>query len=79
MGGRVVFAQALQDQLVVDEAVKGPQNKDVEGDVADLLQLELSAQTLQPAGRHAGLLQLQQDVGLLVQVGCQGLQTDVVE
>lgn len=58
--GRVVFAQPLQDLLVVDEAVQGPQDEDVQRDVADLLQLKVPAQTLQPAGRPARLLQLQQ-------------------
>ncbi len=75
MSSWVVFAQALQDLLVVDEAVQRPQNKDIEGDVADLLQLKVPAETLQPAGRPARLLQLQQKIWLLMQVCCQGLWT----
>ena len=75
MSSRVVFAQALQDLLVVDEAVQGAQDEDVQGDVADLLQLKVPAETLQPAGGPARLLQLQQDFRLLVQVCCQGLWT----
>lgn len=69
----VVFAQALQDLLVVDEAVQRPQDEDIQGDVADLLQLKVPAQTLQPAGRPACLLQLQQNLRLLMQACCQGL------
>lgn len=49
MSRRVVFAQALQDLLVVDEAVQRTQDEDVQGDVADLLQLKIPAETLQPA------------------------------
>lgn len=78
MGCQVVFAQALQDLLVVKEAMKRPQDEDVERDVADLLQLELPAQTLQPAGRPASLFHLHQDVALLVQVCCQRLQTELL-
>lgn len=71
----VVFAQALQDLLVVNEAVQRPQDEDIEGDVADLLQLKVPAETLQLAGRPARLLQLQQNFRLLMQVRCQGLRT----
>lgn len=46
----VVFAQTLQDLLVVHEAVQRPQDEDVQGDVADFLQLEIPAESLQPAG-----------------------------
>lgn len=46
----VVFAQTLQDLLVVDEAVQRPQDEDIQGDVADLLKLKIPAETLQPAG-----------------------------
>lgn len=73
MCSRVVFAQTLQDLLVAGEAVQRPQDEDVEGDVADLLQLEISAQTLQLLRRPAHLLQLQQDIRLLVQVYSQWL------
>lgn len=68
-----MFAQALQDLLVVDEAVQRPQDEDIQGDVADLLQLKVPAQTLQPAGRPARLFQLQQNFRLLVQARRQGL------
>lgn len=74
----VVFAQALQDLLVVSEAVERSKDKDVQGDIADLLQLKLSAQTLQTTGGLTRLLQLQQNFRLLVQVCCQGLKTAAV-
>lgn len=61
-----MFAQALQDLLVVNEAMQRPQDEDVEGDVADLLQLKVPAETLQPARRLARLLQLLQDLRLPV-------------
>lgn len=73
MSSQVVFAQTLQDLLVVNETVQRPQNEDREGDVTNLLQLKVPAQALQLAGRPARLLQLQQDFGLFVQVCCQGL------
>jgi len=69
----IMFAQALQDLLVVTEAVQRPQDEDVEGDVADLLQLKVPAESLQPAGRPACLLQLQQNFRLFMKVCCQGL------
>lgn len=78
VSGWVVFAQTLQDLLVVHEAVQRPQDEDVQGDVADLLQLEIPAESLQPAGRPARLLQLQQNFRLLVQVRRQGLRTKCV-
>lgn len=46
MSSWVMFAQTLQDLLVVNEAVQGPQNEDIEGDVADFLQLKVPAETL---------------------------------
>lgn len=74
MRGWVVLAQPLQDLLVVDEAVQRPQDEDVERNVADLLQLKVPAQGLQPAGRPARLLQLQQQLRLLAQARRQGLR-----
>lgn len=71
-----MFAQTLQDLLVVNESVQRPQDEDVEGDVANLLQFKLPAQTLQPAGSAAHLLQLHQNLRLLVEVGCERLQTE---
>lgn len=56
----VVFAQALQDLLVVDEAMQRPQDEDIQRDVADLLQLKVPAEVLQARARPARLLQLQQ-------------------
>lgn len=79
MGGWVVFTQALQDLLVMNEAVQRSQDEDVEGDVADLLQLKVSAQAVHPAGRLARLLQLQQNLRLPAQVHCQRLQTRKVK
>lgn len=46
MSSWVVFAQTLQDLFVVNEAVQRPQNEDIEGDVADFLQLKIPAETL---------------------------------
>lgn len=66
MSSWVVFTQALQDLLVVSEAVQGPQDEDVKGDVTDLLQFKLPAETFQLAGRPARLLQLHQNFRLLV-------------
>lgn len=72
-----MFAQALQDLLVVNEAVQRPQDEDIEGDVTDLLQLKVPAETLQLTGCPACLLQLQQNFRLLVQVCCQRLWMDL--
>lgn len=74
-----MFAQALQDLLVVDEAMQRPQDEDVERDVADLLQLKVPAQAFQVGARPARLLQLQQSLRLLVQAHCQGLQSGEVK
>lgn len=68
VGRGVVFAEALQDQLVVHEAVQRAQEEDVEWQVADLLQLKVTAQRLQPPRAPARPLQLQQGLGLLLQV-----------
>lgn len=54
----VVFAQALQDLLVVDEAMQRPQDEDIQRDVANLLQLKVPAEVLQAGARPARLLQL---------------------
>lgn len=51
-----MFAQALQDLLVVYEAVQRPQDEDIQGDVADLLQLKLPAEALQAGAQPARLL-----------------------
>lgn len=51
MGGRVVLAEPLQDKLVVEQPVEGPEEEDVEGQVADSLLLEVPAKSLHlPAG-----------------------------
>lgn len=51
MGGRVVLAEPLQDEFVVQQAVEGPEEEDVEGQVANSLLLEVSTQSLHlPAG-----------------------------
>lgn len=50
-----MFAQTLQDLLVMNEAVQRPQNEDCERDVANLLQFKVPAETLQLAGRPACL------------------------
>lgn len=53
-----MFAESLQDQLVMHQTLDGLEQERVEGQVADLLQLKLlvdSLQLLQPLG---GFLQL---------------------
>lgn len=51
VGGRVVLAEPLQDEFVVQQAVEGPEEEDVEGQVANSLLLEVSTQSLHlPAG-----------------------------
>lgn len=76
MSSQVVFAQTLQELLVVNETVQRPQNEDREGNVTNFLQLKVPAETLQLAGRPACLFQLQQNFRLFVQVCCQGLDRD---
>lgn len=56
VGRWVMFAQALQDLLVVDEAMQRPQDEDVQRDVADLLQLKVPDQAFQAGARPARLL-----------------------
>lgn len=51
MGGRVVLAEPLQDEFVVQQAVERPEEEDVEGQVANSLLLKVSTQSLHlPAG-----------------------------
>ena len=51
MGRRVVLAEPLQDEFVVQQAVQRPEEEDVEGQVADSLLLEVSTHGLRlPAG-----------------------------
>lgn len=51
VGGRVVLAEPLQDEFVVQQAVEGPEEEDVEGQVADPLLLKVSTKSVQlPAG-----------------------------
>lgn len=52
----VMLAQALQDLLVVDEAMQRTQDEDVQRDVADLLQLKVPAEALQAGAQPARLL-----------------------
>lgn len=55
VGGRVVLAEPLQQQLVVQQAVQRPEQEDVERQVAEPLLLEVSAQSLHlPAGPADG-------------------------
>lgn len=46
VGWRVVFAQPLQDELVVQQAMERPQQEDVEGQVANPLLLKVPAEGL---------------------------------
>lgn len=71
--GWVVLAQPLQDLLVVHEPVQRAQEEGVERQVAHLLQLEVSAQVLQPPGAPDAGLQRLQSLAVLPQVRSQGL------
>lgn len=73
VGGGVVFAQALQDLLVVHEAVERAQEEDVERQVACLLQLKVATQRLQSPRAPARPLQLQQSLRVLLKVACHQL------
>lgn len=75
----VVFAQALQNLLVVDEAMQRPQDEDIQRDVANLLQLKVPAEVLQAGARPARLLQLEQSFRLFVQAHRQRLRTKSVK
>lgn len=67
----MVLAQALQHLLVVHEPVQGAQQEGVERQVAHLLQLEVSAQVLQPPGAPQAGLQRLQSLAVLPQVSRQ--------
>lgn len=67
----MVLAQTLQDLLVVHEPVQGAQEEGVERQVAHLLQLEVSAQVLQPPGAPDAGLQRLQSLAVLPQVSSQ--------
>lgn len=70
---RVVLAEPFQDLLVVHEPVQRAQEEGVEWQVTHLLQLEVSAEMLQPPGALDGRLQRLQGFAVLPQVGCQVL------
>lgn len=73
MARRVVLAEPLQDLLVVHEPVQRAQEEGVEWQVTHLLQLEVSAEMLQPPGALDGRLQRLQGFAVLPQVCCQVL------
>lgn len=51
VGGWVVLAESLKDEFVVQQAVEGPEEEHIEGQVANLLLLKVSTQSLRlPAG-----------------------------
>lgn len=60
VGGRVVLAEPLQDELVVQQAVQRPEEEDVEGQVANSLLLEVSTHGLHltngPEGQRCKVL-----------------------
>lgn len=58
VGGRIMLAQSLQDELVVHEALDGLEQECVERQVADLLQFELFVDRLQLLQPLGGFLQL---------------------
>ena len=63
-----MFTEALQDEFVVQQAMQGAQQEDVEGQVADLLLLKVPTEPLQPPGGAAGALHLQQHLGVPLEV-----------
>lgn len=67
VGGVIVLAQPLQDELVVHEALDGLEQEGVEGQVADLLQLKLLVDRLQLLQPLGGLLQLCQHLVVFLQ------------
>lgn len=67
VGGAIVLAQPLQDELVVHEALDGLEQEGVERQVADLLQLKLLVDRLQLLQPLGGLLQLRQHLVVLLQ------------
>lgn len=46
MGGGVVLAEPLEDEFVVQQAVEGPEEEHIEGQVANSLLLKVSTQSL---------------------------------
>lgn len=46
VGGRVVLAEPLEDEFVVQQAVERPEEEDVKGEVADPLLLKLPTHSL---------------------------------
>lgn len=51
VGGGVVLAEPLEDEFVVQQAVEGPEEEHVEGQVANSLLLKVSTKSLHlPAG-----------------------------
>lgn len=51
VGGWVVLAEPLQDEFIVQQAVEGPEEEHVEGQVANSLLLKVSTESLHlPAG-----------------------------
>lgn len=76
VGGSVVLAQPLQDELVVHEALDGLEQEGVEGQVAHLLQLKLLVDRLQLLQSLGGFLQLRQHLVVLLQEAGELLGTD---
>lgn len=51
VGGWVVLAEPLQDEFIVQQAVEGPEEEHIEGQVANSLLLKVSTKSLHlPAG-----------------------------
>lgn len=73
---RVVLAEPFQDLLVVHEPVQRAQEEGVEWQVTHLLQLEVSAEMLQPPGALDRRLQGLQGFAVLPQVGRQVLREE---
>lgn len=77
VGGSVVLAQPLQDELVVHEALDGLEQEGVEGQVAHLLQLKLLVDRLQLLQSLGGFLQLRQHLVVLLQEAGELLGTNM--
>lgn len=69
-----MLAEPLQHLLVVHEAVQRAQQEGVEGQVADLLQLKVPAEVLQPPGAPDAGLQHLQRLAVLPEVSCKRLE-----
>lgn len=73
--GGIMFAQPLQDELVVHEPLDGLEQEGVERQVADLLQFKLFVNRLQFLQPLGSFFQLRQHLIVLLQVAGELLRT----